>query len=634
MCGICGIVRADRAAIPDAIAFTAMRDALLHRGPDDAGSLLEPGIALGARRLAIRDLSSHGHMPMRTPDGRYSIVYNGEVYNADELRRQLEGRGWSFRSASDTEIVLYLFAEFGPAMLERLNGMFALAVWDHHARVLFLARDRLGIKPLYYVPERGSLGFASEPKALFVSVIEPALEVDALEELLCFRYVAGERTPYRGVRRLLPGHYLVWRDGQVTVRRWWRLADHVEPTGTSISPEVWFRDTFDDSVLRHRVSDVPLGVLLSGGLDSASVAAALALQVGSSVESFTIGFDEPGYDERARARDVAARWDLVRHELVVSPADLASELRSVLWLNDEPFAHGHEPHILALSRLAKRHVTVLLSGEGSDEILGGYSRYRPLRHPAMLRIAQVLLGAAAGHLSVGRQGRKLARLLQLSDVDAAILFNACDVLPADLAALGYPVRGEFEYRRRLLDEAGQAYPRDPARRAMYLDQHTFLCSLLDRNDKMTMGASIECRVPFLDHRLVEGAARLPTSALFHRGHGKAVLRAALGDRIPEPVLGARKWGFGVPWARYLRESPELSDHVASLPTTLPSLGAPFDRRALQALVTRFFAGDPSSDTLVRQLVLTTLWYEACVERSVTAARSRPAPAVAGAGDRS
>ena len=610
MCGICGVVRADPHAICDETEFTAMRDTLTHRGPDDAGSMVEAGVALGSRRLAIRDLSPRGHMPMRTPDGRYSIVYNGEVYNSEDLRRQLEGRNWSFRSTSDTEVVLYLFAELGPAMLERLNGMFAIAIWDHRERTLFLARDRLGVKPLYYTSDRGTLSFASEPKALFAAGWRAAVDPACWEELVCFRYVAGERTPYEGVRRLLPGHFMLWHDGKVTTTRWWNLGEQAATPAES--PDEWFRTTFDDAVGLRRISDVPIGVLLSGGLDSASVAASLAVQAGTGVESFTVGFSEPGFDERPLARDVVHRWGLTAHEMTVTPSELSELLLGALRLNDEPFAHGHEPHIWAISRYAKPHVTVLLSGEGSDEVLGGYSRYRPLLYPGVLHAAQGLMGKGVRGLAARGPWAKLYRLVGLPTVDAAVLFNACDVLPGDLAPLGFYTRGEFDYRRTVLDEARRAYPGNPVRQAMYVDHHTFLCSLLDRNDKMTMGASIECRVPFLDYRLVEGAARLPNSALFRRGKGKALLRAALGDRIPATLLSARKWGFGVPWARYLREVPALRERVAAIPQVTPIADGPFERSALERVVQRFLAGDRATEAVIRQLVLVAMWHEACI----------------------
>ena len=300
MCGICGIVHRDPTWRVDDGQLLAMRDALTHRGPDDAGLFVAPGVCLGARRLSILDLSVRGRMPMSSPDGRYRIVYNGEVYNHRELRLELEAKGYVFRSRTDTEVVLYLYMAEGPAMLARLNGMFAFAVWDSRDRELFLVRDRLGVKPLYYAVRDGALFFASEEKALFAAEVPAQLDTSTLEELLCFRYVAGERTPYLGVRRLLPGHQLVWKDGMHQVRRWWSLAERTRALRDESPPSVvrWYRETFDDAVRVRRISDVPVGVLLSGGLDSGSVAASLGSQSSVGFASFTVAFDESRYDEQ------------------------------------------------------------------------------------------------------------------------------------------------------------------------------------------------------------------------------------------------------------------------------------------------------------------------------------------------
>src|SRR5437867_5501553 len=352
MCGICGVARAgDRHPVGET-TLVAMRDALEHRGPDDAGHHLSPGIALGSRRLAILDLSRRGRMPMSTPDGRYWIVYNGEVYNYRELRTELQARGYNFRSDTDTEVVLNLYVDQGPEMLGRLNGMFAFAVWDGRERTLFLARDRLGVKPLYYAVAHDRLYFASEEKALFAAGLRAEFDPEVWEELLCFRHVAGESTPYAGVKRLLPGHSLTWKNGRIRTERWWNLSERVRARRESLPPDpaAWFRSAFDAAVHLQRISDVPIGVLLSGGLDSGSVAAALALENGSRVRSFTVRFEEPGFDEGPLARGLAARYDLDHHELCLTGADMAAGLRSASWLNDEPLARGSDVHLLSMAR--------------------------------------------------------------------------------------------------------------------------------------------------------------------------------------------------------------------------------------------------------------------------------------------
>jgi asparagine synthase (glutamine-hydrolysing) len=614
MCGICGIVHRERTYPLSESVVISMRDSLTHRGPDDAGHSLAPGVALGSRRLAILDLSARGHMPMATADGRYQIVYNGEVYNYRELKRLLQARGYTFHSNTDTEVLLNLYADIGPAMLDRLNGMFAIAIWDSVERSLFLARDRLGVKPLYYAVQGGALFFASEEKALFAAGIVPEFDESHWDELLCFRYVSGEETPFAGVKRLLPGHYLQWKEGQLQIRRWWVLSERARALRAEKPPDpvVWFREVFDSAVSLRRISDVPVGVLLSGGLDSSSVAASLASDAGSGVASFTVRFDEATYDEGPLAQEIARRWKLDYHELKVSPQELLQRLHSASWLNDEPLVHGNDVHLWAISEFAKPRVTVLLSGEGADETLGGYVRYRPLQYPSLLNLARPLYPRLSSMLHLDGRFDKMARFLKLGSIDRMVLFNACDVLPEDLEAIGRTSTSEFPYRESVLKEARSTYPTDPMRQAMYSDQHTFLCSVLDRNDRMTMGASIECRVPFLDYRLVEGLAAFSSSVLIAKRESKHLLRDSVGDRLPETIRRHRKWGFGVPWGRYMREDPDFKKMVKELPVSDPIRDGPFSHSRLSTLVNDFLAGSPRYEALVRNLLFVSIWHQACL----------------------
>lgn len=627
MCGINGIVHRNKDFAFDEATVRAMRDMMVHRGPDDSGVFIEPGIALGSRRLAIVDLSPNGHMPMSTADGRYHIVYNGEVYNYRDLRPALEAKGIRFRSNTDTEVLLALYATEGAAMLDRLNGMFAFAIWDRQLRELFIARDRLGIKPLYYAERDGALYFASEEKALFRAGVPAEFDPATWEELLCFRYVAGERTPFKGVRRLLPGHTLTWKDGRIRTDRWWKFDERVQELREipEPDPERWFRETFDDSIRLRRISDVPVGVLLSGGLDSSSVAASLATQAGSGVASFTVRFDEAGYDEGPLARETAERWKLNFHELKVKDSELLDLLETAAWLNDEPLAHSHNLHLFAISRYAKPRVTVLLSGEGSDETLGGYFRYRPLRHPAALKLAGYVAPWLPLSRMSGRPG-KLGRFLAMGSVDDFVLYNTCDVLPEDLRDLGIVPKRDFEYRLEVLERAKKMYPGDRVRQAMYNDQHTSLCSLLDRNDRMTMGASIECRVPFLDYRLVERLASLPSSTILAGPKNKQLLRNAVGSRLPESILQQGKWGFGVPWSAYLRRVQILGQSLDDLPKSEPVVSAPFSRGKLQGLIDSFRAGDNRNAQILTQLLMMSTWHNVNI-RGAGSTREAPVPAL-------
>jgi asparagine synthase (glutamine-hydrolysing) len=624
MCGIAGIVSTELDLPVSEAVLVKMRDSIAHRGPDDAGHYLEPGIGLASRRLAILDLSPRGHMPMRTPDGRYWIVYNGEVYNYRSLRARLEGRGYQFESNTDTEVLLAAFADEGPAMLHRLNGMFAFAIWDTRERQLFIARDRLGVKPLYYCRFSGALYFGSEEKVLFAAGIPAEFDSSTWEELLSFCYVAGERTPFLGVKRLLPGHYLRWKDGEIEIQPWWNLAERVRERRDDPprDPAQWFRNTFDDAVNLRRISDVPVGVLLSGGLDSSSVAASLAQQAGSGAASFTVRFAEAQYDEGPLAQQVADRWGLLRFGLTIPHDELLARLRRACWFNDEPLAHASDVHIGAISQFAKSRVTVLLSGEGADETLGGYVRYRPLRHPLMLAASRALLPLLQPVLATQPRLRKLGRFLKLGGIDKFVLYNSTNIFPEDLESVGFSATGYFPYREQVLDEAKELHPGEPMRQAMHCDLHAFLCSLLDRNDRMTMGASIECRVPFLDYRLVEGLAAMSSQALLAGRQSKPLLRAAVGDRLPPAILSGRKWGFAVPWSRHLREVPDLREHVMALPEQAIIQDGPFDQNKLRATVNQFLSGDGRQEALIKQLFVIALWHEVYFGQVKSAAREK------------
>ncbi len=629
MCGLCGIAFNDRSHLPNERQLTGMRDSLAHRGPDDAGNFIAPGIALGSRRLAIVDLSPRGHMPMASEDGRYHIAYNGEVYNYRELRPALEARGFQFRSNTDTEVLLNLYRAEGAAMLDKLNGMFAIAIWDEQEKSLFIARDRLGVKPLYYAERPEGLYFASEEKALFTAGVPAEFDQSCWEELLCFRYVAGERTPFTGVKRLLPGHYLTWKNGQLAIKRWWNLAERAMELRESLPPDPvdWFRATFDSAVNLRRISDVPVGVLLSGGLDSSSVAASLALQAGEGISTFTVRFDEAAYDEGPLAQQLAAQYRLDYRELRVKDDDLLSRIEQASWFNDEPLAHGNDIHLLAISEFAKPRVTVLLSGEGADETLGGYVRYKPLQHPMLLNAARPVLPGVSSAFKLSGRLDKLARFLKLGATDRMVFFNSCDLLPHELDVLAEPARQTFEYRESVLAEAQKLYPNDFVRQAMYNDQHTFLCSVLDRNDRTTMGASIECRVPFLDYRLVEGLAALPSEKLLSKQESKHVLRKAVEDRLPAEIRSHRKWGFGVPWKTYFRQQPDFHQFIRQLPDHEALRNAPFVPERLRQTAEAFLEGDDRHEPLVRQLVMIALWRQSYFAR-LNANRFRTAPAAA------
>jgi asparagine synthase (glutamine-hydrolysing) len=527
MCGICGVVYSDPKQPVSKDMLLRMRESLRHRGPDDEGVYISGGVGLGHRRLSIIDLSRLGRQPMSTPDGRYHLVYNGEIFNYKELRTDLEAQGVKFVSQTDSEVLLWLYAKHGAPMLSKLNGMFAFAIWDEKEKELFAARDRFGIKPFSYAVTPAGFYFASEEKAIFESDVKPEFDQSRWAELLCFRSVSGGNTPFNGVQRLLPGHFLLYRGGHLQINRWWSLteaSDRFRGRPAAYLKKLYL-ETFEDAVRLTNIGDVPVGVLLSGGLDSGSIAATLARALMNPVRGFTIRFPDRHYDEGPQAAEVASKWDIVHHEVRVDPEDLLTLLKNASWINDEPLSQGDDVFIYNIARYAKPHATVLLSGEGADETLGGYIRYRPLLYGKLLNFMRPWFPALVQMLPGHGRYHKLGSFLKLGNNDQFMYFNSSNLLPFELESMGFRLPFHFAYRDGVFIEA-RHYSNETVRQQMYIDQHTFLTDLLHRNDRMTMAASVECRIPFLDYRLASIAAALPTEDLFNLYHGKKIYATA------------------------------------------------------------------------------------------------------------
>ena len=566
MCGIAGLVCHDPTRPVDREAIIAMRDVMPYRGPDDSGIHIDGPVALGFRRLSIIDLSG-GHQPMTGGNGRRWIVFNGEIYNYRTLRQELASAGYAFATHSDTEVILALYELRGEACVEALNGMFAFAIWDADAHSLFIARDRMGVKPLYYAESGGVFAFASETKSLFASgVVTPEVRGEALSEYLLFRQVAGPQTLFRGVKNLLPGYTMTVRDGKVRTRRYW--SPH--PQSTDRKP-IEFEDAvrqlgelLEDSVRLRLISDVPVGTFCSGGVDSSLVTALAAKLKGEPVNTYSVGFEDRAFDESEFALAVSKQYGTNHHRLEVSHSDFSNLLPKMIWHNDEPLDFANSIHIFALSRLAKQEVTVVLTGEGSDELFAGYPRYRipglaaPYRHvPAPLR-------RLATALSGDHRLAKLDRYAAM-EADDVLLYNASYVSPllaAELAPSLPPL--DDTYRQMCLDRSSRL-GLDTVGRASLLDQETFLVGILLRQDKMSMAASIESRVPFMDYRVVEFANRLPTACKIRGGSGKAVVKALARTLLPAEIVDRKKSGFGVPLAEWLRSDQGLGRRLLELP---------------------------------------------------------------------
>ena len=561
MCGIVGL-----AGIEDAALVRRMAGAVAHRGPDGEGFFVGDGVSLGMRRLSVIDPAG-SHQPIRSEDGRVLTIFNGEVYNYRQLRPFLEKHGHSFRTAGDAESVVHLYEEYGDAGVHLLRGMFAYAIWDGRHRRLLLARDRLGIKPLYYVQAGPMLAFASEIKALLaVPGVSRELDADALQLYLTLQYVPGAATILKSVRRLPPGHQLTWQDGRVEVRQYWDLVlDEGERRLDTDTAADEFRSLLEESIAHHQISDVPLGVLLSGGVDSAAVTALLA-GVSGRVKTFTVGFDVGGAEgELAQARVVARHFGTDHHEIVMGPA-LAHALPDIVRMQDEPLGDPAAVPTFFICKFASQSVKVVLTGEGGDELLGGYPRYgwlrlgeRLRRRPGLTAAVGSLLHALPRELRGGRIVRRLGALVGPAPLEDRhldwVATMSGDVQRALTGDGGWGATSGFV--RRLLHRVGTG---DPVHELMYLDFKTWLPDdVLVKTDRMSMAASIEARVPFLDHRLVEFTAGLPASLKVKSLGTKALLRRALRRDLPAATMRRPKRAFLVPLSQWLRG--ELRDLV-------------------------------------------------------------------------
>jgi asparagine synthase (glutamine-hydrolysing) len=583
MCGINGIAFSARSRrMIDARELERMRDCLVHRGPDEAGLFIDSNVGLGHRRLSIVDVAS-GQQPMTVEDGRLYITYNGEIYNHADYRSALEAEGHRYHTHCDTETILHLYEEHGAGCVEHLRGMFAFAIWDKQKRVLFLARDRLGVKPLYYVhTDDGSLYFASEMKALLEArAVKPEINFRAVPDYLANRGPSGEETLFRGVRRLLPGHTLTWRDGEVKIDKYWdvyfthqgangagrRDADYVDE----------WRARFRESVRLRLMADVPLGMFLSGGIDSSAIAAMMSEMVSEPIKTFSVGFAEREANELEYARLVAEKFKTDHHEIIISPQEFFDSLPRLIWHEDEPLAFDSSVPLFFVSKLAQKHVKVVLTGEGSDEILGGYGRYR-----------KTLLNVALGrnYEAVAPEALRSLVRQQIGNLPQALkkkLSRTFLNLPGDIESLYFDNFAVFprSTQAKLLtpetkEAAGgldpfstvQAYLRQTDAtnlldKLLYADTKTYLQELLMKQDQMSMAASIESRVPFLDHKLVEFTARLPERFKIRGKQTKWILREAMRGILPDEILTRKKMGFPVPLGRWLRNEfrPVVAEYL-------------------------------------------------------------------------
>ncbi len=561
MCGICGIFNFGTQAPVERLRLKRSTDAMVHRGPDDEGFYLDREVGLGNRRLSIIDLPG-GHQPLSNEDQTVWITFNGEIYNYRELRPGLEARGHQFRTATDTETIVHLYEEHGVECLEHLRGMFAFALWDCRERRLFVARDRLGVKPLFYRLEPGRLIFASELRALR-ELAEQPVEVDpqSVYDFFGFRYIPALHTFYRGIDKLPPGYFLVADARGARSRPYWDVPPEEESGRSAADYSEEVLKHLRESIRLRLISDVPLGVFLSGGTDSSAVVALMAELGARPLRTFSVGFDEPGYSELSFARKVASTFSTEHHELVVRAEDLGEDLAHLVAFRDEPVAEPTDIALYRISRLASRSVKVVLAGEGGDELFAGYPKYAADRLAGLISALPKELTRAIVRWLPYRQRRVKLALEALSIPDEAersatwfasfsrqereALFAPDFLRQVDVA---HPAR----ILARLLEKVRD---RSPLKRMLYADLKIWLPdNLLLRGDHMTMAASIEERVPFLDHKLVELAARIPSRMLARAFRTKVLLREALRPCLSPEILRRRKVGFTVPVGDWFRKS--------------------------------------------------------------------------------
>jgi asparagine synthase (glutamine-hydrolysing) len=619
MCGIAGIINLE--AAPRSEDIGAMIADVAYRGPDAVGQvcLEADGVALGHRRLSILDLSEAGAQPMASGSGRYWLVYNGEIYNYLEIREDLEALGCTFRSASDTEVLLYAYEYWGSECLQRFMGMYAFAIWDRDKRELFAARDRLGIKPFYYKQTARGFLFASEIKSVLAVQTGPrGIDASLIDAYMDFGYVPGEDTLHRGIKRLLPGHTLTWRDSQITVSPYWDLQfgeqgdDEISVCADKVN------GLLKDSIALHLRSDVPLGVFLSGGLDSSAVVALLSPGASLGLKTFSVAYNfGPDYDETPYAREVAAAFSTDHHEIRITPKQFLEFVPGYIWHMDEPVTEAAGISLNYVSKLAREHVVVCLSGEGSDELFAGYDFYT---YNLAIEKAQRVLGTGifrdlAGLAAKVGRFAKLRKYLELAGRPLQERYRGISSYEPgkktrlyDSGFAGLAAEGNAACHAFLEGLFTRSRDWDPLSRMLYFDTKTWLVDdLLIKADRMSMANSIELRVPFLDHRLVQYAATLPSRYKIRGTDTKFILKRTMEGQLPDRIVRRRKMGFPTPLEIMFRG--ELFDYAKETLLSREAVGRGyFDMDAVKQVLLDHRSGKAANHREIWQLLVLEEWH--------------------------
>ena len=628
MCGIAGFVtdvrdgsneRRDSAAI-----LESMCAAIRHRGPDDQGMEIKGPAALGMRRLSIIDLAG-GHQPMSGEDDSVTIVFNGEIYNYLELEPLLESRGHRFRSRSDTEVVVHAYEEFGPRCLDMLRGMFAFAIWDDAKQTLFLARDRVGKKPLYYsLTANDTLVFGSELKSLLRHPeIKRQIDPEALDAYFTFGYVPDPLSIFKGIHKLPPGHYLNFVNGRISVHEYWDFQFETTEERQEKDYTDELRSLLDESVRLRLISDVPLGAFLSGGIDSSTVVALMARNMDQPVKTFSIGFHEDSYNELEFARLTAKKFGTDHHEFIVTP-DICDIVDELVWHFDEPFADSSAIPTYMVSKLARDHVTVILSGDGGDEVFGGYTRYvveqkRKLFSHLPGFVRKGLMGPLSRNLPHATLGRNFLHNVALDSLDRYLdsvsIFTALnrELLYTDdfRGALAYNTQASALFRELACKVASG----DAIDKLLYIDSKTYLPGdILTKVDRMSMAVSLEARAPLLDHKLIEFMGRTPAALKVAGYETKYLLKQAVKDLVPEEILNRPKQGFGVPVQEWINKQLRGRIRDTLTPSRMRERGY-LEPAYVEILLDEHDAGRRDHSMAVWTLFMFELWHREFMDDS-------------------
>jgi len=633
VCGIVGIVAGPGAALPGEAIGRAMNAAITHRGPDDEGLFRDDRAMIGMRRLSIIDLAG-GHQPVHNEDGSIQAVFNGEIYNFRELRAELEGRGHTFYTNSDTEVIVHGYEEWGDACFARLDGMFGLALWDIRNKTLVLARDRFGEKPLFYNDGASDsdggrrLVFASELKSLLqVPGFRAAVAPEAVRSYVCFGYVPTPGSIFQGVRKLPPGHYLKYVDGRTSVHRYYSLELGPKHQLSEADAEAELARLLDNAVKSRLVSDVPFGAFLSGGLDSSVVVALMSRHLDQPVRTFSIGFREDAYNELSDAKRVAEHLHTQHHELLVEP-DAVDLLQQLVWYLDEPFADSSAVPTYLVSKLARQHVKMVLTGDGGDEAFAGYDRYLrflDLERAGPLKPAAALAADVGGRFAPGPFGYRLRRIAErLRQPFPDSYLSGVALTRADAAddILGDAVRPNgADHYGGLGAVARAASGLAPLDRCIAIDFASYLPDdILVKLDRMAMANSLEGRAPFLDHKLVDFAVRLPVGMRVQGRRGKHLLRRAAARWLPAPVLQKKKQGFAIPLGSWFRGPLKglAADVLGGRAFAERGL---VQQKAAQRYLQRHVAGEADFGELLWMIVSLELWAQRYLDERPATARA-------------